>query len=299
MKETNMLRGDYFTIIICLITAGASPAGFQVNTYTNDEQANLPVAMKSSSEFVTVRQNNRQDRDNYGIFGEFGPKVCCADFSNNLLVNFEDFAFLAEEWFQEGDSLQTDLIDDNKINELDLGASAEQWLKPCYKCDKADIHSDGKIDFTDYALLANDWLKQGSRTGDITGNGTVDMVDLKVLAFHWPENCDEFSRKTQVYFFSPEQSELITRNFSWGHQEHCYTIEGYFQLTYGFNDCTATFDLVDANLSEIAFYCDGGLKETTSLDTFFHISELVVISCGNNRFDFIFEKNNPPEIRFI
>lgn len=88
--------------------------------------------------------------------------------------------------------LQTDLVDDNKIDELDLVALCEQWLAPCYKCSAADIYNDGKIDFKDYAVLANNWLKPWPLVGDITGNGTVDADDLKVLVFHWLKNCDEF-----------------------------------------------------------------------------------------------------------
>jgi len=97
--------------------------------------------------------------------------------------------FLAEEWLKEENPLNADLVDDNKINELDLGALCQQWLKPCYQCSQTDIYNDGKIDFKDYAILAANWLKPGPLEGDITGNGTVDMADLKVLVFHWLENC--------------------------------------------------------------------------------------------------------------
>jgi len=69
---------------------------------------------KRKRTFVTVWQSDGQDGDNYGIFGEFGPKICCADFSGDLFVNFRDFVILAEEWLQEGIFLKTDLIDDKK-----------------------------------------------------------------------------------------------------------------------------------------------------------------------------------------
>ena len=164
---------------------------FQINTYIVSEQRYADVAMKDNSEFVVVWQSNGQDGSDYGIFGEFGPKICCADFSGDLFVNLRDFAFLAQEWLQEGDLLQTDLVDDNKIDELDLGALYEQWLTPCYECSQADIYSDGKIDFKDYSLLAGNWLDQGPLVGDITGNGTVDMADLRVLIFYWLMICGE------------------------------------------------------------------------------------------------------------
>jgi hypothetical protein len=118
------------------------------------------------------------------------PPTPCADFSGDLFVNLRDFAFLAEEWLQEGDLLQTDLIYDNKINELDLAAFVEQWLTPCYQCSQADIYSDGKIDFKDYSLLAGNWQREGLIASDITGDGIVDMDDLKVIIFYWLKNCE-------------------------------------------------------------------------------------------------------------
>lgn len=163
---------------------------FQINTYLVGDQKYANAAVKDSGEFAAVWQSNGQDGDSYGIFGELGPKICCADFNGDLFVNFQDFAFLAEEWLKESNPLKTDLIDDNKIDKLDLGALSEQWLKPCYQCSQADIYNDGKIDFKDYSLLASNWQGQGPLAGDITGNGTVDMADLKVLVFHWLENCN-------------------------------------------------------------------------------------------------------------
>jgi hypothetical protein len=124
---------------------------------------------------------------------ELGPKTetCCADFNGDLFVNFYDFCLLAQEWLETGDSLEMDLIDDDKIDELDLAAFVERWLSPCYLCSEADIYSDGKIDFNDYSILANNWLKEGPNLdGDITGNWIVNMLDLKVLVFHWLNSCE-------------------------------------------------------------------------------------------------------------
>ena len=135
-------------------------------------------------------------------------EVCCADFNGDLFVNFRDFCILAQEWLQEGDLLQTDLVDDNKINELDLGALSEQWLRPCYQCSQADIYSDGKIDFKDYSLLAGNWQGQGPLAGDITGNGTVDMGDLKALLFHWLTYCPATVWKPNIYLYPEETTEL-------------------------------------------------------------------------------------------
>lgn len=164
---------------------------FRANTYLVDDQKYPDVVLKETGEFVTVWQSYGQDGSGYGIFGQIGPRVGCADLSGDLFVNFRDFCVLAEEWLADGNSLNADLIDDNKIDELDLGALCEQWLRPCYDCNEVDLNSDNKIDFKDYALWAANWLKQGPNlTGDITSEGIVNMADLRAMVFHWAKTCE-------------------------------------------------------------------------------------------------------------
>ena len=164
---------------------------FGVNTYVVGDQRYPDVALRGNSGFVTVWQSDGQDGSEFGIFGELWPKTCCADFTGDGLVNFHDYCALAEEWLKEGNPLKADLIDNNRIDEQDLGAFCEQWLMPCYQCNEVDINDDGKIDFKDYAFLAGNWLKQGPGfDGDITGNGIVNMADLKAVAFHWGQTCE-------------------------------------------------------------------------------------------------------------
>ncbi|GAG90705.1 unnamed protein product, partial [marine sediment metagenome] len=112
---------------------------FKINTYVVDDQKYPDVAMKENGQFVTVWQSNEQDSSGYGIFGEFGPKICCADFSGNGFVNFRDYCAMAEEWLKNENPLRADLIDDNTIDEQDLGAFCKQWLTPCYECNEVDI----------------------------------------------------------------------------------------------------------------------------------------------------------------
>ncbi|MEE9371314.1 MAG: hypothetical protein V3W45_07595 [Sedimentisphaerales bacterium] len=170
-----------------------SPVGdeFQVNTYVVGDQKYPDVAIKEDGEFVTVWQSDGQDGSEFGIFGEFGPKKGSAELTGDGFVNFRDFCVLAEEWLKEGNPLKADLIDDNKIDEQDLGAFCEQWLTPLYECSEVDIDSGGRIDFKDYAFWAANWSEQGPNLdGDITGNGIVDMADLNALLFHWPQTCE-------------------------------------------------------------------------------------------------------------
>jgi len=59
-----------------------------------------------------------------------GQIVGSADFNGDGFVNFRDYCVLAEEWLIKENTLRADLINDNKIDERDLAAFCEQWLKP-------------------------------------------------------------------------------------------------------------------------------------------------------------------------
>ena len=56
---------------------------------------------------------------------------------------------------------------------------------------QGDINGDGKVDFTDFAILASQWLQPpGEPSADIApegGDGLVDFLDLAVLTEHWLE----------------------------------------------------------------------------------------------------------------
>ncbi len=54
------------------------------------------------------------------------------------------------------------------------------------KANIADISNDGTVNYKDYAILANDWLKVGSNLpGDINGDEIVDPNDLYILGRNW------------------------------------------------------------------------------------------------------------------
>jgi len=163
---------------------------FCLNTYLVDDQKYPDVAMKENGEFIAVWQSHGQDGSDYGIFADSGPAIPCADFTGNGFVNFHDYCILAEEWLKVENPLEADLINDNRIDEQDLGALCRQWLKPCYECSQVDIDNSGKIDFKDYSCWAGGYLLQGPLDADITGNGIIDMADLKAMLFHWPNTCE-------------------------------------------------------------------------------------------------------------
>jgi len=165
---------------------------FRANTYVVYDQKYPDVALKENGEFVSVWQSYGQDGSGYGIFGQIGPMVGSADFTGDGFVNFRDYCILAQDWLKEGRELRADLIDDNRIDGQDLAAFCEKWLTPCYECDEVDIYNDDSIDFKDYCLLAANWKKCGPNlNGDFTGNGTVDLADLKALTLHWAKACEQ------------------------------------------------------------------------------------------------------------
>ncbi len=44
----------------------------------------------------------------------------------------------------------------------------------------------GNVDYNDFAILANDWMKTGpGLEGDTNWSNTVDLVDLLQIAEHW------------------------------------------------------------------------------------------------------------------
>jgi hypothetical protein len=52
-----------------------------------------------------------------------------------------------------------------------------------------DLAVNDKVDFADFAVLAENWHKSGSNlAGDIDGNGTVNIYDLERLCRYWLDN---------------------------------------------------------------------------------------------------------------
>jgi hypothetical protein len=172
---------------------------FQINTFVDNRQFRPDVTLGDDGRFVTVWQSDLQDGSEFGIFGRMSPVGCCADFTGDWFVNFDDFCVLAEQWFETGSFLETDLVDDDRIDVLDLAAFAQQWLTPCYECNEADIYNDGVINFKDYHLLAGNWLKHGGGLiGDITGDGIVNYKDLKAMCLYWLQICGQSVRQLDV-----------------------------------------------------------------------------------------------------
>jgi hypothetical protein len=105
---------------------------FQVNIYIEGDQKRPAVAIREGRNLITTWQSYGQDGSGYGVFAQKEQIVGFADFNGDGLINFSDYCILAEEWYKTRDSLMTDLIEDNKINERDLAEFCYQWLTTGY-----------------------------------------------------------------------------------------------------------------------------------------------------------------------
>jgi len=101
---------------------------FHMNTYELNDQRNADIAISEAGRFVAVWQSQTQDGSRYGIFARPGPIIGSADFNGDGFVDFYDYSFLAGEWMLNENPLTADLVDDNKIDELDLAEFCRQWL---------------------------------------------------------------------------------------------------------------------------------------------------------------------------
>jgi len=60
----------------------------------------------------------------------------------------------------------------------------------CASCEEANLDGLGLIDFTDFAILSNDWQLSGpSLAGDVNSDSTVGIADLTLIALNWLSNC--------------------------------------------------------------------------------------------------------------
>lgn len=149
------------------------------------------------------------------------PSEAC-DFNSDGIVNFLDFAHLAENWLRpdcnEGNgwceqcdlnklgSVEIydlliftenwlwkavekipDLNHDDKVDFKDYAILAHYWMDPCFDpdcCGGSDLNENGVVDFVDLSTFARYWFWQVSE-GDLDNNGTINFEDLKLLVTKW------------------------------------------------------------------------------------------------------------------
>jgi len=106
------------------------------------------------------------------------------------LINFADFAVLAENWQKTGSGLAGDFDDSNTVDINDLVYFSYYWLASHWECETIDIDSSGLINFEDFLKFADCWLSDTGSSNyksncDFDDNGQVDIYDLKAFCNCW------------------------------------------------------------------------------------------------------------------
>ncbi|MHC4214229.1 MAG: lamin tail domain-containing protein [Planctomycetota bacterium] len=128
------------------------------------------------------------DSDGVFLYNPGGSLVTSVTYPSNTTG-------FSNEWKTDGTFLGLSVIGENGAYQSSHpgpnDVASPVYAVTCCSCSQADIYTDGMIDPKDYSVLANDWLAQGpSLDGDITGNGVVNLLDLKALMFHWLNSCE-------------------------------------------------------------------------------------------------------------
>ena len=110
------------------------------------------------------------------------------DLTNDGIVNFSDFVYLADHWLQSSDDYPADFDSSQIVDCNDLALFPLTWLSKTgkYWVSLADFNSDGIVNFTDYSVLAFDWRKTADGlVGDLATDGTINEIDLLLFAESW------------------------------------------------------------------------------------------------------------------
>ena len=102
------------------------------------------------------------------------------DINLDCYVDWLDLEMLAGQWLVESPAEKYDLFQDanNIVNFNDFAVLADSWMANSYELDSTlmamDLNYDGIVNFIDYAILAEDW-----------SSGAADYNDIAVLADEW------------------------------------------------------------------------------------------------------------------
>jgi len=129
--------------------------------------------------------------------------------------------------------------------------------------------------------------------GDINGDCKVDFIDFAIMAAHWLEDNSPSGPVTTAYVFQPDPNALVISGGFAGHIHETYSFEGQFKLMVNFDEGTASFEEVDATLSEEVCFLDPeseGFRCTDSLGVLFQMTELVSTDVNHTRVKFALKR---------
>jgi hypothetical protein len=124
-----------------------------------------------------------------GLSAYIDPNIrtsIAGDFTFDGKVDLADLKELSEIWLSPTPISEKDLYPDGIINFMDFAVLVNNWLKTTVP---ADLDIDGDVDFGDFALLANQWLGDCNAPDwcsgcDFDRIGSVDVLDLAEFAQH-------------------------------------------------------------------------------------------------------------------
>ena len=120
-------QNSFITLLaICLLMAGSALGQYEISWYTIDGGGGTstggPYKLTGT---IGQPDADWSSGDKYELLGGFlpGGPLC--------IVEFDDFARLAELWLNTGSGLAGDLDEDNDVDFEDLSRFTEYWLAYC------------------------------------------------------------------------------------------------------------------------------------------------------------------------
>ena len=113
---------------------------------------------------ITLTWMERTGEGVYSAVEEWNyTAVLAGDMNNDGVVDFRDFVIFAEHWLEGAQILTGDFVPPAGVGFEDIGFFANRWLRAdcggSNNCDGADLNISGNVDFTDFASVADNWLK--------------------------------------------------------------------------------------------------------------------------------------------
>jgi uncharacterized repeat protein (TIGR01451 family) len=130
---------------------------------------------------------------NHGGYADFSVDVNNGEPLGTEIINFATVYFPSVPEATRTNSIVSvvtysgDLDIDRDVDMVDLRKFTSYWLNSDCNypdwCESADISKNGKVDFNDFALFAENWLEPYS--GDLDMDRDVDFADLHSLTEYW------------------------------------------------------------------------------------------------------------------
>lgn len=122
------------------------------------------------------------------------------DLNQNCYVDMNDLGLLADQWLTEEPNYIYDLFqdEDDIVNFLDFAILADGWMDNtdwenwqddnCYEMEMlaTDLNNDGIVDYGDIFVLAYEWLNEGNCIrADLNDDNIVNLRDFAIIAGEW------------------------------------------------------------------------------------------------------------------